>query len=153
MLSIQEILKRRPWLGWVIFAATAGIVFLLGMLASSIMERRAEAVFAYTPNITYSEFEPRNSEWGKVFPREYNSYMNTSDTTFKSKYNGSSSIDQVWFSSGPVMPSQKTTSRVGVMRMQLKISGIYSAPGHPGKMFPAPSQIPAGRAKVRMYPG
>ena len=95
MRSIQEILKERPWLGWVIFAATTGIVFLLGMLASSIMERRAEAIFAYTPNITYSEFEPRNSEWGEVFPREYNSYMKTADTTFKSKYNGSSVIDMI----------------------------------------------------------
>ena len=95
MKSIQEILKERPWLGWVIFAATTGIVFLLGMLASSIIERRAEAIFAYTPSITYSEFEPRNSEWGKVFPREYNSYMKTADTTFKSKYNGSSVIDML----------------------------------------------------------
>jgi nitrite reductase (cytochrome c-552) len=49
MKSVQEILKDKPWLGWVIFAATVAIVFLLGMLASSIIERRAEAVFAYSP--------------------------------------------------------------------------------------------------------
>jgi len=95
MRSIQEILKQKPWLGWIIFAATVVIVFLLGMLASSIIERRTEAVFAYTPQITFSEFEPRNEKWGEFFPREYNSYMKTSDTTFRSKYNGSAMIDML----------------------------------------------------------
>jgi nitrite reductase (cytochrome c-552) len=67
MKSVQEILKDKPWLGWVIFAATVAIVFLLGMLASSIIERRAEAVFAYSPQITFSEFEPRNEKWDETY--------------------------------------------------------------------------------------
>ena len=95
MRSIQDILKERPWFGWIIFIVTAGVVFLLGMLASSIIERRAEAVFAYSPVISYSEFEPRNSVWGEIFPREYNSFMNTSDTSFRSKYNGNHLIDML----------------------------------------------------------
>lgn len=95
MRSIQDILKGRPWLGWLLFFATAGIVFLLGMLASSIIERRAEAVFAYTPELKFSPFEPRNSVWGEYFPREYGTYIQTADTTFRSKYNGSATIDEL----------------------------------------------------------
>ena len=34
--------KRKPWFYWMLFLATAIIVFLLGMLASSITNRRAE---------------------------------------------------------------------------------------------------------------
>ncbi|NLN31604.1 MAG: hypothetical protein GX158_10315, partial [Bacteroidales bacterium] len=48
MKSIQQLLREKPWFGWIIFTATVLIVFLLGMLASSIVQRRAEAVFAYT---------------------------------------------------------------------------------------------------------
>jgi nitrite reductase (cytochrome c-552) len=93
MKSVQEILKERPWVGWLLFFATVAIVFLLGMLASSIIERRAEAAFAYTPDITFSQFEPRNSVWGELFPRQYDTYLKTADTTFRSKYNGSASVD------------------------------------------------------------
>ena len=93
MRSIQDILKKKPWAGWLIFLATVAIVFLLGMLASSIVERRAEAVFAYTPELNFSKFEPRNSVWGEFFPREYDTYMKTLDTSFRSKYNGSATVD------------------------------------------------------------
>jgi nitrite reductase (cytochrome c-552) len=95
MKSIQEILKEKPWLSWIIFFVTVGIVFLLGMLASSIIERRAEAAFAYSPQIKFSQFEPRNEVWGDLFPREYNSYMKTADTSFRSKYNGNALIDML----------------------------------------------------------
>jgi nitrite reductase (cytochrome c-552) len=95
MRSVQDILKGRPWLGWLLFFATAGIVFLLGMLASSIIERRAEAQFAYSPEIKFSQFEPRNSVWGELFPREYGTYLQTADTSFRSKYNGSATIDML----------------------------------------------------------
>jgi nitrite reductase (cytochrome c-552) len=93
MRSIQDILKGRPWLGWLIFFTTVIVVFLLGLLASSIVERRAEAVFAYAPEIKFSQFEPRNSVWGEYFPREYDTYMKTADTSFRSKHNGSAKID------------------------------------------------------------
>lgn len=95
MKSIQERIKERPWLGWAVFLITIIVVFLLGMLATSIIERRTEAVFAYTPQLTFSQFEPRNSKWGEFFPREYDSYMKTADTSFRSKYNGSATIDML----------------------------------------------------------
>ncbi|HBS86824.1 MAG: ammonia-forming cytochrome c nitrite reductase subunit c552 [Bacteroidetes bacterium GWF2_38_335] len=95
MKSINEQVKRRPWLGWVLFFVTMIVVFFLGLLASTIMERRAEAVFAYTPQVELSEFEPRNEIWGENFPREFQSYYETADTTYGSKYNGNKMIDML----------------------------------------------------------
>lgn len=95
MKSINEQVKKRPWLGWIIFIGTMVIVFLLGLLASSIVERRAEAVFAYTPQVEISDWEPRNEVWGENYPREYQSYYQTQDVSFKSKYNGSAMIDML----------------------------------------------------------
>ena len=95
MKSISEIVKNKPWLGWFIFFTTIIVVFLLGLLASSIIERRTEAEFVYTPQVQYEQWEPRNEVWGKNFPREYNTYMQTKDTSFKSKYNGSAVIDML----------------------------------------------------------
>ena len=95
MATIRENVAKKPWLGWLLFAFTVIVVFLLGLLASAIIERRAEALFAYTPQVELTEFEPRNAEWGKNFPREYQSYLRTTDTSFRSKYNGSAWIDML----------------------------------------------------------
>jgi nitrite reductase (cytochrome c-552) len=95
MLPLSEKIKEKPWLGWIIFFLTILLVFFLGLLASSVIERRTEAVFAYTPQPKYSPFEPRNEVWGENFPREYQSYLKTSDTLFRSKYNGSQTIDML----------------------------------------------------------
>lgn len=89
MSTLSEKIKQKPWLGWLIFFASTIIVFVLGLLASSVMERRAEAVFAYQPKVEYGQFEPRNEVWGENFPREYQSFLKTADTTFRSKHNGS----------------------------------------------------------------
>ena len=88
MKSLSEQIKEKPWKGWVLFFTTIIVVFLLGLLASSIIERRTEAVFAYAPQNNFKGFEPRNEKWGANFPREYESYERTSDTSFKSKYGG-----------------------------------------------------------------
>lgn len=95
MKPIGEVVKQKPWLGWVIFFATIVIVFMLGLLASSIVERRAEAVFAYTPQVEHEQWEPRLEVWGMNFPRQYETYLKTADTTFKSKYYGARKIDML----------------------------------------------------------
>lgn len=91
----KSILKRKPWLNWVLFFATLIVVFLLGLLASSITQRRAEKDYVYKPKVKLGEYEPRNELWGKNYPREYQSYLKTKDTTFRSKYNGSAKIDML----------------------------------------------------------
>lgn len=95
MKSILNLTEKRPWLFWLTFFATIGVVFLLGLLASSIIERRAEAAFVNVPRTAIDEFEPRNKVWGENFPREFQSYYGTADTSFRSKYNGNATIDML----------------------------------------------------------
>ena len=87
--------NRKPWVNWVLFIASIIVVFLLGLLASSITERRAEAVFAYQPKVKLSENEPRNEVWGKNYPMEYESYMETADTSLRTMFNGNATIDML----------------------------------------------------------
>ncbi|WP_321280459.1 ammonia-forming cytochrome c nitrite reductase [Marinifilum fragile] len=95
MKPIHESVGKKPMLGWLIFLVTLVVVFLLGLLASSIMERRAESVYAYTPQVEHGQWEPRNEVWGENFPREFQSYYKTADTIFRSKYNGNAMIDML----------------------------------------------------------
>ncbi|WP_066218155.1 ammonia-forming cytochrome c nitrite reductase [Formosa haliotis] len=80
---------------WILFVITAIVVFLLGMLASSVINRKSEAKFAYVPQVKISENEPRNEIWGKNFPKEYQSYIQTLDTSFASFQGGSKTIDML----------------------------------------------------------
>lgn len=86
---------RKPVVNWMIFAVTVIAVFLLGLLASSITERKTEAVFTYTPQVEYNDNEPRNEVWGQNFPKQYQSYYETADTSYNSKYNGNAVIDML----------------------------------------------------------
>jgi nitrite reductase (cytochrome c-552) len=95
MKPLKTTIEQKPIIGWLLFAATILVVFLLGLLASSIMERRAEASFVNVPKVKLSEFEPRNEVWGENFPREFQSYYQTADTSFQSKYNGNAMIDML----------------------------------------------------------
>lgn len=95
MNAKMKITEKKPWLAWTLFIATAVIVFILGLLASSIVERRTEATYVNVPKKKIGAFEPRNEVWGENYPREFQSYYRTSDTTFRSKYNGNAMIDML----------------------------------------------------------
>ena len=95
MKSFFDKINDNPVYKWGVFAGGAIIIFLLGVLATSIIQRRTEAEFVYTPQAKYDQFEPRNEVWGQNFPREYQSYMQTRDTSFKSKYNGNATVDML----------------------------------------------------------
>jgi len=87
--------KRAPWINWALFFGTMIIVFLLGLLASSITERKAEQEYVYKPKVKLEEYEPRNQLWGENFPLEYQSYLQTGDTGFRSRFNGNAMIDEL----------------------------------------------------------
>ncbi|MBC6401303.1 MAG: ammonia-forming cytochrome c nitrite reductase [Ekhidna sp.] len=74
---------------WLLFAATVAIVLLLSILANSIINRKAESQFAYQPQVKIGENEVRNEVWGENFPRQYQSFIQTQDTSFSSYLNGS----------------------------------------------------------------
>ena len=95
MKSFFDKINDNPVYKWSVFTGGALLIFLLGVLATTIIQRRAEAVFVYTPQVQIDQFEPRNEEWGKNYPREYQSYMKTLDTTFQSKYNGNATVDML----------------------------------------------------------
>jgi nitrite reductase (cytochrome c-552) len=93
MKPISDIIKQKPWVAWLLFLATVVIVFIIGLFASSIIERRSEAVYTLQMIKPIKEWEPRNEVWGENFPREYETYLKTLDTNFASKYAGSVMID------------------------------------------------------------
>ncbi|HUN04392.1 MAG TPA: ammonia-forming cytochrome c nitrite reductase subunit c552, partial [Niabella sp.] len=83
-------MKRKNLLIVILLAAFA---FGLGLLANSIIQRRAESkVLSYQAN-NLNPFESVNEKWEEFYPREYQSWKMTSDTTFKSKYHSSNIVD------------------------------------------------------------
>ncbi len=95
MNTIRKSVQSKPWLGWILFAITALIVFGLGLLTSSIIERRTETLYLDQKKVEIDQFEPRNIVWSQNYPKQYESYMATRDTSFVSKYNGNAKIDQL----------------------------------------------------------
>ena len=89
MKKISEAIKKRPIIGWAIFVTVMVIVFLLGLLAASITERRAEIATLYSnKKVEIKGINPHSSEWGINYPREYNTWLKTKNMDFQSKYNG-----------------------------------------------------------------
>lgn len=74
MSAKQKLTEKRPWMAWVLFLTTVVMVFFLGLLASSIVERRTEAAYVNVPKADIGKFEPRNEVWGQNYPREFQSY-------------------------------------------------------------------------------
>ena len=91
---LTDTIRRRPIVGWILFFAIMAGVFLLGLLAASITERRAEIATIYNNKKTdIPEFETRNEIWGLNYPREYETWTQTEDTSFTSEFNGSHAVD------------------------------------------------------------
>lgn len=80
---------------WLLFTGTVLIVFLLGLFSASILERRSEKEYVYKPKVQLDKFEPRNEVWGKNFPLEYERYIKTAETDFKSRYGGNAVRDML----------------------------------------------------------
>ncbi|UXP30814.1 ammonia-forming cytochrome c nitrite reductase [Reichenbachiella agarivorans] len=78
-----------------LFFATAVAAFLLSLLANSIISRKTESKFAYQPMVQLADNEPRNQVWGENFPRQYQSFLKTKDTTFQSYQGGSKMVDML----------------------------------------------------------
>ncbi|MDO4781826.1 MAG: ammonia-forming cytochrome c nitrite reductase [Capnocytophaga felis] len=83
-------MKKKNWL---IVGILAVVTFFLGMLANSIMGRKAEAQIISRANTDIKEFEARNEIWGEYYQREYQSWLQTADTTFRAKYMSSDNDD------------------------------------------------------------
>ncbi|WP_157601090.1 ammonia-forming cytochrome c nitrite reductase [Persicobacter sp. CCB-QB2] len=95
MANISKSVNNKPWLGWLLFGLSLVAVFCLGLLASSITERRVEAQLVNKPMKALSKTEARNELWGENYPREYQSWKETSEMDFVSKYNGNVERDML----------------------------------------------------------
>lgn len=88
--------NKKNWKYWGIFGGSMVLVFCLGLVASALLERRSEvaSIFNNRKNpMTGQEIVSRNDEFKSDFPREYKTWENTIDTTFKSKYQSSQAVD------------------------------------------------------------
>lgn len=92
--KLGEAIKRRPTIGWILFAVVMVGVFLLGLLAASITERRAEiATLLNNKQIEIEGIESRNEKWGINYPREYQTWLKTQEMDFSSKHMGNMYAD------------------------------------------------------------
>ena len=87
--------KLKKWQGWALFGGAMIAVFLLGLVVSSLMERRAEVASVF--NNKRTEFTDsiiaQNERFKADYPREYETWAMTEDTTFVSMYNSSQEVD------------------------------------------------------------
>ncbi|MDD4657238.1 MAG: ammonia-forming cytochrome c nitrite reductase subunit c552, partial [Bacteroidales bacterium] len=68
--------KHKTALMWTLFAGTIVVVFLLGLLVSSVTERRAEiATLFHNKRIEITGIEARSEIWGENYPREYETWL------------------------------------------------------------------------------
>ena len=86
--------KLKSWQGWLLFIVAMVVVFILGLLAASVTQRRAEGASVFNnKKVEIKGIEPRNEIFGENYPREYQTWLQTADTTFKSLHNGSQKQD------------------------------------------------------------
>ena len=86
--------RLKSWQGWLLFLVTMGVVFVLGILAASVNERRAEVASIFNNKKTeITGIESRNEMFKDNYPREYETWRQTSDTSFQSLFNGNKAVD------------------------------------------------------------
>lgn len=92
--KIIDKIQAKPIYGWILFVVVAGGTFLLGLLAASITERRAEIASIFNnQRVAISGIESRNEIWGLNYPREYETWKQTAEMDFTSKYCGNTQVD------------------------------------------------------------
>lgn len=76
--------------GWLILAGSALGVFALGLLGSTILERREEAsIGRLTLKQPINQWESDSSKWGVSFPREYDTWKATLASNTETEFGGS----------------------------------------------------------------
>ena len=93
-LSFAETIKEKPVIGWGVFGVAMVGVFVLGLLAASITERRAEIATIYNnKKVEISGINAHNEQWGINYPREYETWKKTQEMDFRSKHLGNTFDD------------------------------------------------------------
>lgn len=95
MSSLYEIVRRHPWVAWMVFFGTVVLAIAFCFLASSIFERRMEAKMVQKPLHALDQFETDESKWASNYPREYERHKSTKEGDFASREGGSVMIDML----------------------------------------------------------
>ena len=71
------------------------VVFVLGLIVSSLLERRAEVVSIYNnrKHLFKDSIVSQNELFAEDFPREYQTWLKTADTTYQGEFNSSQRVD------------------------------------------------------------
>ena len=87
--------KLKRWQGWLLFGGSMVVVFVLGLIVSSLLERRAEVVSIYNnrKHLFKDSIVSQNEMFAEDFPREYQTWTRTADTTYKGEFNSSQRVD------------------------------------------------------------
>jgi len=86
--------KLKSWQGWLLFIAAMVVVFILGLVAASVTERRAEITSVMNnKKVEITGIESRNEIFAQNYPREYETWANTEKGGFKSLFNGNEPVD------------------------------------------------------------
>ena len=92
---IEQRKKLKTWQGWAIFGGAMVFVFCLGLLAASITNRRAEITTIYAnKKDRIAKGEAKNPMYQGNYPREYETWTQTADTSFRSEFNGSEAVEK-----------------------------------------------------------
>lgn len=81
-------LRLPLWAGFLLVVMACAVVVLLGLLATTIMERRWEAQRPAMVLKPLDTWETNNAQWGQNYPREYESYLQSKDDTTRTMYGG-----------------------------------------------------------------
>ena len=88
--------KLTSWQGWLLFITSMAVVFFLGLIAASITERRAEIISVFNnKRVEIKGIESRNEIFAANYPRQYETWAQTADTSFRSLFNGSQAVDML----------------------------------------------------------
>lgn len=86
--------RLKSWQGWLLFGGTMVVVFVLGLVVSSLMERRAEIVSVFNnKRVEINGIESRNELFAANYPRQYQTWTETAQTDFESEFNSSEAVD------------------------------------------------------------
>ncbi|MBL7219005.1 MAG: ammonia-forming cytochrome c nitrite reductase subunit c552 [Phycisphaerae bacterium] len=88
MTDTMKSKKLPAWAGGVIVLLVAAIVALIGLLATSIAERRWEAQQPILVSQNIGQFESDNAVWGADYPREYDAYKKMGLDDTRTMYGG-----------------------------------------------------------------
>ncbi len=93
-MSYNATTKKLPgWAAGAIVILIAAVVAMLGLLVTSINERKWEAQQPILVSQTIGQFESDNAKWGADYPREFDAYKKMALDTTKTMYGGGTPRD------------------------------------------------------------